>query len=58
MKSAWATDVLVVLGQLGFQVELFGQLIPVALQDRLDLFQAGQASLVGDSAGGLESFPG
>ena len=44
-----------VLGELGFKIELFGQLIPVALQDRLDLFQADQTGLVGDPASGFES---
>ena len=56
-EGTGATDVLVVLGQLGFQVELFGQLIPVTLQDQLDLFQTNQTGMVGDPAGGLESFP-
>ena len=55
VEGAGATDVLVILGWLGVEIELFGQLIPVTLQDRLDLFQADQTGLVGDPAGGLES---
>jgi hypothetical protein len=50
-----ATDVLVVLGQLCMQGQLFRQFVAVALENGFDVFQAVQAFAVGDTATGVQA---
>ena len=49
MEALRATDVLVVLGQLCVQGQLFRQLVAIALENGLDVFQAVQAFAIGDT---------
>jgi len=58
MEALWATDVLVVLGQLGVQGQLFRQGIPVALENGFDVFQSVQAFPVGKTTTGVQARAG
>ena len=44
-----------VLGKLSLEAELFGQLVAVALEIGLDLFQPIETGSIGDEAGGIEA---
>ena len=46
VKVVRTANILVVLGELSREAELFGQLIPIALENGLDLFQALQTETV------------
>jgi hypothetical protein len=49
-------DVVVVLREFGArQLELLGQPIAIAGEDRLDLFESQQSLLISNAAGGVES---
>jgi len=54
IEALRTTDVLVVLGQFCVQGQLFRQLVPVALENGLDVFQSVQAFPVGDTATGVQ----
>lgn len=48
-------DILVVLGEVSREAELFGQLVPVAFEDGLDVLQSIEPGPGGDAAGGIEA---
>ncbi|KKN43255.1 hypothetical protein LCGC14_0704890, partial [marine sediment metagenome] len=56
MEALRATDVLVVLGQFCVQGQLFRQLVAVALENGLDVFQPVQALPIGDTATSIQSW--
>ena len=47
-----------VLGQLSVQGQLFRQLVPVAPEDGLDVFEPGQTFPIGDAAAGIQALAG
>ncbi len=58
MEVTGSTDIFMILREHGIQSELFRQLIPITVQDRLDLVESKQAFAVCDATGGVESLAG
>ena len=55
MEVMRTADILVVLGEVSREAELFGQLVPVAFEDGLDVLQSIEPGPGGDAAGGIEA---